>query len=143
MNIFKKIFSSKPLKTQIPNFQMEAIVAFYERIPIEEIALYQIHFDKIINKLDVSNYTKWSKSKKYDRIKLGEEDKWMYEMLVKAEGDGINGALLQNMINQYFFADIFQREIDKKWWVQRVVYGKYTDYFPNAQRMRNILELLQ
>ena len=66
----------------------------------------------------------------------------MYQVLLKAEKDGINGALLQNMVNQYFFADILQREQDKHHWTRRVMHPRDTEYFPGGTQTRIMLEMV-
>lgn len=142
MSLFGKLLGKKN-KIKIAEIHSQEIDPFYSEIDIEQIGLYQLHFNKILEKVDVLNYTKWSLSQDYDREKLNGDDEWMYDYLVNAEKDGINGGILQNMVNQYFFADILQREAEKSIWISRVIHRKSDeDYFPDGQQLRRIMELL-
>ena len=89
------------------------------------------------------NYTHWSMSRDYDRTRLDTDDEWMGDVLEQAQQDGLVGAFLQNMVNQYFFADVLQREEDQRRWVRRVMHPQGpTEYFPPAAQMRGMMEVL-
>ena len=134
-----RLFRQLP-KTNIPPAHREPVDPLYADINVEEIGVYQRYFDEIVRHVDLDNYTKWSMSREYDRAKMDVDDAWMYQVLLKAEKDGISGPLLQNMANQYFFADILERETEKHHWVRRVMHPHATEFFPGATQMRLMME---
>lgn len=141
MGTLKRLFSKRKIK--ISDDHTQEIDPFYSDIDIEQIGIYQIHFNRIIEKVDVSNYTKWSMGKDFNKTKLESDDEWIIEQLLIAAEDGINGALLQNMVNQYFFADILQRQSEKSRWISRVIHRNFPDdYFPDGNTLRKMMELL-
>lgn len=143
MGILDKLFGKKK-KIEISPIYNQEIDSYYELVQIELIGMYQHHFDRIIKSIDVNNYTKWSLSQEHNKEKLQKEDDWMYDQFVEIENSGLKGGLLQNMINQYFFADQLMREMDKSSWVKRVLYRKYpNDYFPDGSQMRGMMNMLQ
>jgi len=131
----------KRSNTNIPQEHFRNVDPLYAAINIEDVGVYKRYFDNIIAHVDVDNYTKWSMSRDYDRNQLQKDDAWMYQILLEADRDGIKGALLQNMVNQYFFADILERHLDKPRWVRRVMHpDPERNYFPDGRTMRLIME---
>lgn len=112
----------------------------YDDIPMEHIALYQYFFEKIIDFVDVENYTKWAKGHKHDRSQHDVDDERMEKFVFKEfSNTKLSPATMQVMVHQYFFADVFKREADKKKWVYRVMHRKEIDYFPSAMAVCNAL----
>lgn len=123
--------------------KIKGIDPFYEQIKNEEIGLYQHYFNKIILSIDISNQTKWSKSQGYNKEQLDKDDDLMENIIInEAKKDGLIPRFLQVMLNQYFFADVYQRENIKDSWVKKVIYRKDIDYFPDGWSMCNLLEKL-
>ncbi len=116
------------------------IDSFYGEVQREQIGLYQHYFDKIINSVDIDTQTKWSKSEKYNREQMAKDEDAMEIIANEATREGLAPAILQVMVNQYFFADVYQRELDRHNWVKRVMYRKDVDYFPAGYSMRSLLE---
>ena len=141
MGLFKRIFGSRR-RTRIPHEHSEPVDPLYSDINVEDVGVYQRYFDKIIAHVNVENYTRWSMSRSYDRRNLEADDDWMYGVLQEAERDGISGGMLQNMVNQFFFADILMREQDKRCWIRRVMHPHPTDYFPGGAQTRTMMEMV-
>ena len=105
----------------------------YDDIPMEHIALYQYFFKKIINFIDVDNYTKWARGEKYDKAQIDIDDERMGKFVFREfTNTELSPATMQVMVHQYFFADMYSRNFDVDNWVQRVMYRKEIDYFPSA-----------
>lgn len=114
---------------------------FYEEVRREEIGLYQHYFEKVINSIDIDTQTMWSKSEDYNREQMAQDEDAMEKIIAKeAVREGLAPAILQVMVNQYFFADVYQRELDMQDWVRRVMHRKDVDYFPTGYSMRSLLE---
>ncbi len=114
---------------------------FYEEVKTEQIGLYQHYFSKLINSIDIDTQTKWSQSNDYDRQQMAKDEEIMERIIaVEAAGEGLSPAILQVMVNQYYFADAYQRELDKENWVKRVLHKKDVDYFPGGWQMRTLLD---
>jgi hypothetical protein len=121
--------------------KLKGIDPFYEDMKVEQIALYQHYFAKIIQAVDVSNSTSWSRSEPYDRSRLAADDEVMEKIIVgEAAREGLSPSYLQIIVNQYFLADERFRELDKDTWAKRVLYRKEVDYFPDGWATRRLLE---
>ena len=142
MGILDRLFRRRP-RTRVPREHAEPVDPFYADISVEDIGVYQRYFHKIIGHVDVGNYTDWSMSCEYGRLRMDADDEWMDDVIREANRDGISGALLQNMVNQYFFADILEREQDKQHWVRRVMHPRPPqEYFPPGAQMRGMMEMV-
>ena len=140
MGILGRLFRRRA-RTHIPLEHSEPVDLFYAEINVEDIGVYQRFFDRIIGHVDVTNYTNWSMSREYDRPRMDADDAWMYEVFHAADRDEISGGLLQNLVNQYFFADMLEREKDKRRWVRRVMHPRPPhEYFPPGAQMRGMME---
>lgn len=116
---------------------------FYDEVEEEKIGLYQYYFVRVIDAVDLDTQTKWSQGKDYDRSQMEKDERAMEQIIaVEARREDLAPVVLQVMVNQYFFADIYQREIDKRHWVKRVLHRKDVDYFPTGWRVRAGLEKL-
>lgn len=116
---------------------------FYEEIEKDQIASYQEYVKKLINLIDIENHTKWAQRKLYNKQQMNKDEQTMENIIVnQAAKEGLNPALLQVMLNQYFFADPYQRAMDKDNWAWRVIHRKDVDDFPDGLAMRNLLEKL-
>jgi len=114
---------------------------FYDVIETEQIDLYQYFFNKTIESVNVDNYTGWTKGKgNYDESQLAKDDKIM-EQIILNEGvlAGLHPATLQVIVHQYFFADVYQREMDKNQWVKRVLFRKDIDFFPDGASTHRLM----
>lgn len=129
-----------PFLSKIIN-KFKGIDPFYEEVKTDQIGLYQHYFYKIINSIDIDTQTNWSQSKDYDRNQMKKDEEVMEKIAtLEARSEGISPAILQVMVNQYFFADVRQREFDKENWVKRVLHRKDVDYFPAGWQMRTLLD---
>lgn len=123
--------------------KIKGIDPFYEQIKNEQIDLYQHYFNKIILSIDIGNQTKWSKSQSYNKEQMNKDDDLMENIIInEAKKEGLIPRFLQVMLNQYFFADVYQRENVKGSWVKKVIYRKDVDFFPDGWNMCNLLEKL-
>lgn len=130
MSIFSKLKS-----------KLNGIDPAFEEVKSEQIGLYQHYFDKVINSIDLVTQTNWSQSKEYDRQQMNLDEEVMEKIIaVDAAHEGLSPAILQIMVNQYFFADVYQREIDRDNWVKRVMYRKNEDYFPSGWAVFSLLQ---
>jgi len=121
--------------------RLKGIDSFYADVNVEQIALYQHYFKKVINAVDVPNNTRWSRSEPYDRVRFEADDEVMYKIIVEeAASEGLSASYLQIMVNQYFFADELFRELDRDTWVKFVIRRKDGDYFPDGLTTRQLLE---
>ncbi len=92
MALFDFIFRRRP-RIEIPQEHAEPLDRLYVDICVEDIGVYQRYFEKIIEHVDVANYTQCSLSREYDCAKLDSDDEWMHGVLQQANQDGIAGAL--------------------------------------------------
>jgi len=104
---------------------------FYREVRKEQIDLYQDYLNKILKVVDVDNNTNWARGGACDKDKLEKDDALMEEINHEAGSKGLKPAYLQIMANQYFFADPWEREKDKSYWVSRALNRKSVDYFPD------------
>jgi hypothetical protein len=147
MRFLNSLFGSRAPKQSVlridPRHGKQPVDPFYVNFDIEKIAAYQRHFERIVAKVDVENYTKWSQSAAYNRQGLDADDEWTHEYVKQAEQqDCISGDVLLTIVNQFYFADWLAREMDRGEWVKRVLYRQPTDYFPDANRLRMVLSLV-
>ena len=121
--------------------KIKGIDPCYEEVKTEQVGLYQHYFSKLINSIDIDTQTKWSQSKDYDRQQMAKDEEVIEKIVtLEAASEGLSPAILQVMVNQYFFADVYQRELDKENWVKRVLHRKDVDYFPDGWQVRTLLE---
>lgn len=121
--------------------KIKGIDPFYEEVKTEQIDLYQHYFSKLVNSIDIDTQTKWSQSKDYDRQQMSKDEEAMEKIItVEAASEGISPAILQVMVNQYFFSDVYERELDKENWIKRVLHRKDVDYFSGGREVRTLLE---
>jgi len=121
--------------------KIKGIDPFYGEVNTKQIGLYQHYFSKIINSIDIDTQTKWSQSKGYDRQQMSSDEEVMEKLItLDAASEGLSPAIMQVMVNQYFFADAYQRELDREDWVKRVLYRKDADYFPSGSQVRTLLD---
>jgi len=119
----------------------KGIDPFFEEIRAEQIGLYQHYFSKVIRSIDVDTETNWSMSKPFDKEQFKKDETIMEAIIVgEAATEGLSPAILQVIVHQYFFADVYQREMDKNQWVKRVMQRKEPDYFPGGWQVRNLLD---
>ncbi len=84
--------------------KITGIDSFYGEVQREQIGLYQHYFDKIIDSIDIDTQTKWSKSEKYNREQMEKDEDAMEIIANEAAREGLAPAILQVMVNQYFFS---------------------------------------
>lgn len=122
--------------------RLKGAPSFYEDVRPQQVGLYQHYVTKILQSVNVENNTKWSRGdKSYDPALLQSDDDKMQQIIVaNAVHEGLSPVYLQIMVNQYFFADPYRRERDRKHWVQRVLNRHATDYFPDPWAVRKLLE---
>lgn len=112
----------------------------YIDVSKKQIPKYQKYIDMVLSAVDINTQTAWSMSKSYDKDQFRHDEDVMEEIIVgKASKEGFSPRVLQVMVNQYFFADVYQREMDRNRWALRVVHRKPTDYFPSALAMNELL----
>ena len=120
---------------------MEIKESLYFNLQSDQILLYQHYFNKVLNAVDVNNYTMWAEGKNCDKSKMSIDDKKMQDIITnEASSEGLDPAYLQVMVHQYFFADVWQRESDKNSWVKQVLNRKSTDYFPDSWAVYKLLK---
>jgi len=130
MRIFKSLIS-----------KVRGIDPFFEEVKKDQIGLYQHYFSKVIRSIDVDTETNWSMSKPIDNEQFRKDETIMEEIIVvEAATEGLSPAILQVIVHQYFFADVYQREMDQEQWVKRVMWRKNPDYFPSGWQVRNLLD---
>ena len=114
----------------------------YADINENQIRLYQKYLDGLFTVIDVDNYTLWSTSKEYDKEKMKRDDRLMEKVCcTEAASHGLSPAVLQTMVNQYFFADPWLREQYQGTWVDTVVYNNdKVSFFPGAGDTRKLLD---
>lgn len=95
----------------------------------------------VVDSVDVDTQTRWSKNQEYDRRRFSKDEEVMENLILgEATKAGLSPAILQVIVNQYFFADPYQREMDIDVWVKRVISRKSVDYFPSGWAVRKVLE---
>lgn len=120
--------------------KVQGIDEFYVDIPKEHLGLYQNYFNKILNEVDLNTQTRWSAGKDFDKDQLDRDFVTMERIVIEeAIKEGLHSVILNVIVNQYFFADVYRREKDKADWVKRVIHRKSTDYFPSGWAIYNVI----
>lgn len=91
---------------------------FYADLDIEQIDRYQKYFIKMINGTDISDH------KKVNHDSLG-------KTLDEAEKENLVPVYLQVMFEQYLFADVYFRDMNRVNWVKKVMHRERPDFFPS------------
>lgn len=113
----------------------------YDIVKTSQLPRYQHYFERIICVVDLETQTNWGLSRPYNKQQFWKDEEAMETIIVgEAVPEGLHPAVLQVMLNQYFLADVRERERDREQWARRVLYRKKLDYFPSASA---VLELLQ
>lgn len=117
--------------------RIRGIDPFYCEIRKNQVDLYQKYFERLLNAVDIDNYTKRSRGEDYDKAILERDDKTIEKIIVEEaqEKDNLLPVYLQVILEQYFYADVWEREKDKHDWVNRVLRRKNVDYFPDPMRI--------
>jgi hypothetical protein len=99
---------------------------------------YQMYFERILASIDVENFTNQALGRPHDKKRI-DGDYAIVKKLVNhaAEREHLLPVILQTMLEQYFWADIYMREMDKKRWIYRVMDRKGVDYFPDSMAVYN------
>ncbi len=118
--------------------KLKGIDKFYRELNVEQIALYQKYFERIIDNVDVHNMTGRSLNRDYDQSKIESDYKKIGCILDEAEKDNLVPLYLQTMFEQYVFADVWQREKFKNNWIKRVMNRQSEDFFPSPTAVLNI-----
>ena len=106
----------------------------YSHINVVRKSEYQDLFEKILLKTDVLNETERSLGNDYDKERSNQDWEFQIGLVENFEKQtGLKGIIIQTMLEQYFFADIHQRELDKKNWINRVLERRKEDYFPDSK----------
>lgn len=122
--------------------KFKSIDPFYEDVKMEQIDLYQHYFSKLISSIDLDTQTKWSQSKDYDRKQMEKDEEIMGKIAGEAASEGLSPDIFQVMVNQYFLADVYQREMDRENWIKRILHRKDVDYFPGGRQVRTLLDIV-
>jgi len=126
-------------KTAMRKFiaRIRGIDPFYSEILKNQVDLYQKYFARLLNTVDIENSTKRSRGEDYDSIVSDKDNKAIEKIIVEEaqEKDNLLPVYLQVILEQYFYADVWEREKDKYHWVNRVLHRKKVDYFPDPMRI--------
>ena len=117
--------------------RIRGIDPFYSDIRKNQVDLYQKYFERLLNVVDIDNSTKRSRGEDYDKA-ISEKDEMTIESIIVEEGqekDNLLPVYLQVILEQYFYADVWERERDKHHWVNRVLRRENVDYFPDPMRI--------
>lgn len=94
---------------------------------------YQQYFLDALSVIDLQNFTNQTLGVKYNKKLIESDYKRVEKIFNKAKKEhGLSPAILQIMLEQYIWADIYLREIDKNNWIERVTHRKNEDYFPDS-----------
>ncbi len=113
--------------------KFKGIDDFYSDVKPEQINLYQKFFNKMIEVVNVDVLTERISHGKFGRDGVEKYYEKLDKVLDEARKNNLKEAHLQVMFEQYIFADIWRREIDKDHWVQTVMQRKSVDYFPDTK----------
>lgn len=109
--------------------RIRGIDPFYSDIRKNQVDLYQKYFERLLNVVDIDNSTKRSRGEDYDKA-ISEKDEMTIESIIVEEGqenDNLLPVYLQVILEQYFYADVWEREKDKHHWVNRVLRRENVD----------------
>ena len=113
----------------------------YDNVRTGQLPRYQHYFERVLASVDLDTQTNWGMSRPYNKQQFLKNEEAIERIIVgEAVPEGLRPAVLQVMVNQYFLADVWQRERDREQWARRVLYRKKVDYFPSASA---VVELLQ
>lgn len=105
----------------------------YQSVIFSTEHLYQKYFEEILNKIDVQNFTNQTLGRTCNKDKIKSDYEIVEEIVNKAkENDSLSPIILQVMLEQYFWADVYMREIDRTKWIYRVMNRKNVDFFPSS-----------
>jgi len=112
----------------------------YSNVKRDQQKTYQTYFLTIVHSVNIANLTERAHSRPFNK-QVAEKDHATIDQLAnKAKTkDGLYPVILQIMVEQYLFADPWQREQDLNRWIYTVMRRKQTDYFPDALRVHNVL----
>ena len=110
----------------------------YENVVPGTERQYQMYFEKILASIDVENFTNQALGRSQDKKRI-DSDYATVEKLVNhaAEKEQLLPVILQVMLEQYFWADVYKREMDKERWIYRVMDREGVDYFPDSMAVYN------
>lgn len=116
--------------------------SIYENVKSGTEALYQQYFERALSKIDVENFTNQTRGKFCNKQKLTSDYKLVEKITTEAkEKDDLSPMVLQVMLEQYFWADVIFREMEKGKWIYRVINRKDEDFFPDSMTIyKNILD---
>ena len=121
--------------------KIKGIDPFYSEIKKNQVGLYQAYFERLLLSINVDNFTRRNSGEKYDN-KVANQDGNIIEKIITKEAqikDDLLPVYLQIILEQYFFADAWERETDKHNWVHRVMHRKRVDYFPDPMSVYSTL----
>ncbi|KKS46605.1 hypothetical protein A2567_00790 [Candidatus Azambacteria bacterium RIFOXYD1_FULL_42_11] len=105
----------------------------YQNIISGTEPLYQKYFEEILDKIDVQNFTNQALGRSYDKDKIKNDYKIVEQIVNMAkEKSHLSPLALQVMLEQYLWADVYMREMDKDKWIYRVINRKDEDFFPDS-----------
>ena len=112
----------------------------YDDVTDAQLPRYQLYIDKVLAEIDIDTETAWSANRPYDKQQFFRDEATIERIIAhEAAAEGLNPAVLQVMVNQYFFADVYQRERDRDRWAYRVLHRKDVDYFPDPVAIADLL----
>ena len=117
--------------------RIRGIDPFYSEIRKNQVDLYQKYFERLLNTLEIDNSTKRTRGEDYDKATSERDEKTIEKIVVEEaqEKDNLLPVYLQVILEQYFYADVWEREKDKDQWVNRVLRRKNVGYFPDPMRI--------
>jgi hypothetical protein len=98
----------------------------------DQVHICQKYYERILNEVDVDNFTNQSLNRQFDR-KGNEEDYKKIERIVNIAQKSINlyPVKLQVIFEQYVYADPWIREKYKNRSISKVLNREPTDFFPD------------
>lgn len=109
------------------------IDSIYQNLKPGTELLYQNYFERVLGEVDVENFTNQTQGGLYDKQKLATDYKIIERIVNEAkEKDNLLPVILQIMLEQYFWADVYLREMEKSRWIYRVKERKNEDFFPDS-----------
>lgn len=121
--------------------KIKGIDPFYSEIRKDRVGLYQAYFERLLEVVNIDNFTKRSTGEEYDKAVADQDDITIEKIIVDEAQtkDVLLPVYLQVILEQYFFADVWKRETDKHNWVNRVMHRKSVDYFPDPMKVYTTL----